>query len=71
MTNLGIGVLQRAPVQKARSAPRRAYATGKDVRFGTEARSLMLQGVQKLADAVAVTLGPKVRFESPELCFLL
>lgn len=39
----------------------RAFATGKDVRFGSEARALMLQGVDKLADAVQVTLGPKGR----------
>jgi len=34
---------------------------GKEVRFGRDARSLMLAGVEKLADAVAVTLGPKGR----------
>lgn len=33
----------------------------KDVRFGPEVRALMLQGVDVLADAVAVTMGPKVR----------
>lgn len=32
----------------------------KDVRFGSEVRALMLQGVDILADAVAVTMGPKV-----------
>lgn len=32
----------------------------KDVRFGSEVRALMLQGVHVLADAVAVTMGPKV-----------
>ena len=37
----------------------RGYA--KDVRFGVEARGLMLQGVDRLADAVQVTLGPKAR----------
>lgn len=36
----------------------RSYA--KDVRFGSEVRALMLQGVDILADAVAVTMGPKV-----------
>ena len=39
----------------------RHMASGKDVRFGNEARALMLQGVDKLADAVQVTLGPKGR----------
>jgi len=38
---------------------RRSYAA-KDVRFGAEARQNMLQGVDILADAVAVTMGPKV-----------
>ncbi|MCB8876401.1 chaperonin GroEL [Acidisoma silvae] len=33
----------------------------KDVRFGEDARSLMLRGVDILADAVKVTLGPKGR----------
>lgn len=38
-----------------------AYRTyAKDVRFGSDVRALMLQGVDILADAVAVTMGPKV-----------
>ena len=37
---------------------RRHYA--KDVRFGTEVRQEMLKGVDVLADAVSVTMGPKV-----------
>lgn len=41
----------------------RAYAS-KDVRFGIDARNSVLGGVNKLADAVQVTLGPKVS------CFL-
>lgn len=36
----------------------RNYA--KDVRFGADVRATMLQGVDILADAVAVTMGPKV-----------
>lgn len=36
----------------------RGYA--KDLKFGSEARGAMLAGVDKLADAVAATLGPKV-----------
>ena len=35
--------------------------TAKDVRFGDSARQRMLQGVNTLADAVKVTLGPKGR----------
>ncbi|XP_062908006.1 60 kDa heat shock protein, mitochondrial isoform X2 [Mobula hypostoma] len=37
----------------------RTYA--KDVKFGSEARAMMLKGVDLLADAVAVTMGPKGR----------
>ncbi|KAH8255415.1 hypothetical protein KR038_002885 [Drosophila bunnanda] len=37
----------------------RCYA--KDVKFGPEVRAMMLQGVDVLADAVAVTMGPKGR----------
>jgi len=33
----------------------------KEIKFGTEARALMLEGVEKLADAVQVTLGPRGR----------
>ncbi|CAK1553920.1 unnamed protein product [Leptosia nina] len=39
--------------------PIKCYA--KDVRFGPDVRSLMLQGVEILADAVAITMGPKGR----------
>ncbi|PON55521.1 Chaperonin Cpn [Trema orientale] len=38
----------------------RNYAA-KDVKFGAEARGLMLRGVEELADAVKVTMGPKGR----------
>ena len=37
----------------------RRYVT--DVRFGEEVRSKLLEGVNTLADAVAVTLGPRGR----------
>ncbi|XVF29198.1 hypothetical protein REPUB_Repub15cG0099700 [Reevesia pubescens] len=38
----------------------RNYAA-KDIRFGVDARGLMLKGVEELADAVKVTMGPKGR----------
>ncbi|CAA6667763.1 unnamed protein product [Spirodela intermedia] len=38
----------------------RSYAA-KDIKFGVEARALMLRGVEDLADAVKVTMGPKGR----------
>ena len=54
----------RAPVVKKLLNPavciasKRDYA--KDLKFGPDGRQLMLQGVDTLADAVAVTMGPKV-----------
>ncbi|KYR02409.1 chaperonin 60 [Tieghemostelium lacteum] len=39
----------------------RYYSTGKSIKFGAECRALMLQGVEQLAAAVEVTLGPKGR----------
>ncbi|KAL3531150.1 hypothetical protein ACH5RR_010472 [Cinchona calisaya] len=44
----------------SRVAWSRNYAA-KDIRFGVEARSLMLQGVEELTEAVKVTMGPKGR----------
>ncbi|KAF9688467.1 hypothetical protein SADUNF_Sadunf02G0200100 [Salix dunnii] len=44
----------------SRLAWRRNYAA-KDIKFGVEARALMLRGVEELADAVKVTMGPKGR----------
>ncbi|KAF5198052.1 60 kDa chaperonin [Thalictrum thalictroides] len=38
----------------------RNYAA-KDIQFGVDARGLMLRGVEELADAVKVTMGPKGR----------
>ncbi|KAG9445482.1 hypothetical protein H6P81_016822 [Aristolochia fimbriata] len=39
---------------------KRNYAA-KEIKFGVEARALMLKGVEDLADAVKVTMGPKGR----------
>lgn len=36
------------------------YESPKEIKFGSDAKSLMLQGVDLMADAVGVTLGPKV-----------
>ena len=51
--------LLRPTYNYARATSVRWYAA-KDLKFGQDARVAMLQGVNKLADAVAVTLGPKV-----------
>ena len=42
-----------------KAQPSRGFA--KDVKFGVSARAAMLTGVDRLADAVQVTLGPKGR----------
>ena len=39
----------------------------KDVRFGADVRAEMLKGVDVLADAVSVTMGPKVRKNNEDL----
>jgi chaperonin GroEL len=41
----------------------------KDIRFGAEARSAILVGVNKIADAVEVTLGPKGRNVAIEITY--
>jgi len=39
----------------------RGFASAKEIRHGAEARAMMLEGCNRLADAVAVTMGPKGR----------
>ncbi|MBZ3887310.1 60 kDa heat shock protein, mitochondrial [Sciurus carolinensis] len=60
MLRLPTVLRQMRPVSRA-LAPHLTRAYAKDVKFGGDARALMLQGVDLLADAVAVTMGPKGR----------
>jgi hypothetical protein len=60
LSRLSQGVRTRAAL--VNHAPSMTYA--KDVRFGTTVRQEMLEGVDILADAVSVTMGPKVRDRS-------
>ncbi|XP_004569892.3 60 kDa heat shock protein, mitochondrial [Maylandia zebra] len=60
MFRLATVMRQVRPVSRA-LAPHLTRAYAKDVKFGADARALMLQGVDLLADAVAVTMGPKGR----------
>jgi len=48
------------PAQQLVATQRMNFA-GKDIKFGTDARALMLEGCDMLADAVQVTLGPRGR----------
>ena len=50
--------LTRAAAANFSGMSRRYMA--KDVRFGADVRKEMLKGVDVLADAVSVTMGPKV-----------
>jgi len=52
-------VFRTAAASKLVPVITRSYA--KDIKFGADARALMLQGVDLLTDAVAVTMGPKGR----------
>jgi len=45
----------------SRSLPMRFIGSGKEICFGVEARKKLLDGCDKLADAVQLTLGPKGR----------
>jgi chaperonin GroEL len=60
--------LSSLPRSVARAAPlarqqqpilARAYASHKEIKFSNEGRAAMLRGVDILANAVSVTLGPK------------
>ena len=52
-------VARRAVLSGAVRQAVRNYAA-KDLKFSLEARGLLIKGVDKLADAVSVTMGPKV-----------
>ena len=56
-----LSAVSKATRASALSALLTRHASGKVVKFGVEGRALMLEGVNMLADAVQVTLGPKGR----------
>eukprot|EP00490_Sorites_sp_Unknown_P025691 CAMPEP_0114659628 /NCGR_PEP_ID=MMETSP0191-20121206/18236_1 /TAXON_ID=126664 /ORGANISM="Sorites sp." /LENGTH=571 /DNA_ID=CAMNT_0001885437 /DNA_START=37 /DNA_END=1752 /DNA_ORIENTATION=- len=47
----------------------RLFSQGKDIRFGADARASILTGVNKIADAVETTLGPKGRNVAIEVSY--
>merc|ERR1719499_2688797 len=55
-----LSTLRARGAAAAAAGGRRGFAT-KEIRHGAAARAAMLQGANRLADAVAVTLGPKGR----------
>jgi len=54
-------VARTAPSSVKAIVARRGYAGHKELKFGVEGRAALLKGVDILAKAVAVTLGPKGR----------
>lgn len=59
-------------LRASRSALRtaaRSYA--KDVKFGAEGRKAVLVGVDLIADAVSVTMGPKVSYSCRHLYYII
>jgi chaperonin GroEL len=58
-----VGLISKCSAQSSflKYTGTRNFAGGKDIRFGVEARQLLLEGCDKLADAVQLTLGPKGR----------
>jgi len=68
LVELGLVHTMRSTLRVARRSVPAAFApigsrgfAAKDIRHGAEARALMLEGCNRLADAVAVTMGPKGR----------
>ena len=59
LNNLSISSNRQLLAKLLNTTSNRSF--GKSIKFGDEARSKMLQGVEILADAVSVTLGPKGR----------
>ena len=60
----GRGLLLARQLSRGGCGEQRLWARGyaaKEVAFGVGARAALLQGVNDLADAVKVTMGPKVR----------
>lgn len=55
------GALAAAERRVAPALAIRGFASAKEIRHGAEARAMMLEGCNRLADAVAVTMGPKGR----------
>ena len=53
--------LRRAATKAARAQPALSRGAHKEIKFSNDGRASILKGVDVLADAVSVTLGPKGR----------
>lgn len=56
-----LSTLRNTTTKNSSRVLKRTLASGKEIKFGVEGRAAMLKGVDMLADAVQVTLGPKGR----------
>eukprot|EP00814_Leptocylindrus_danicus_P019495 CAMPEP_0116026472 /NCGR_PEP_ID=MMETSP0321-20121206/13875_1 /TAXON_ID=163516 /ORGANISM="Leptocylindrus danicus var. danicus, Strain B650" /LENGTH=576 /DNA_ID=CAMNT_0003499285 /DNA_START=74 /DNA_END=1804 /DNA_ORIENTATION=- len=56
-----LSTLRNTTTRNSTRVLKRTLASGKEIKFGVEGRAAMLKGVDMLADAVQVTLGPKGR----------
>ena len=54
-------IFQKSVAKQTMFRASQAFFSSKDIKFGTEARKLMLKGCEDLADSVQVTLGPRGR----------
>lgn len=61
MNSVSNSILKKTVGKNSLFRMSRAFFASKDIRFGTDARTLMLKGADDLADAVQVTLGPRGR----------
>ena len=54
--------LRRAAAKASRAQPALTRGAHKEIKFSNEGRAAILKGVDTLANAVSVTLGPKGQF---------
>jgi chaperonin GroEL len=64
ISNTSSRALRRAAAKAARSSPALTRGAHKEIKFSNEGRAAILKGVDVLADAVSVTLGPKGKSRS-------
>ena len=59
ISNTSSRALRRAATKALRAQPALTRGAHKEIKFSNEGRASILKGVDVLADAVSVTLGPK------------
>lgn len=64
ISNTSSRALRRAAAKASRSTPSLTRGAHKEIKFSNEGRASILKGVDVLANAVSVTLGPKGVYSS-------